>query len=301
MVPSAFFFLDELPLTASGKLDRKALPAPDQTRSDFEQAYVAPSTPIEEVLVTIWREVLNIDRISIHDNFFELGGHSLLILVLCTKIEAKIGKLIPMSWVFQFPTISQLAVILKQDSHTEDQKLDPIVTAFQIDSTLPPLFFGMSLGDDASRILKRLNSNQSIFLLNHQSLDGKAAKHTTIPDMASYYLQSILQINPDGPYYLGGFSVGGLIMYEVACQLCNQGKKVALLFLLDPSSIGCNETVQKKIHHKLKKDGCITYAAEYIFRRIKKIPFLITLQFNIFLGEIPLLPSILESKRGQFR
>ncbi len=277
MVPSAFVFLDELPLTPSGKLDRKALPAPDQTRSDFEQAYVAASSSIEEVLVTIWREVLNIDRIGVHDNFFELGGHSLLILVLCTKIEAKIGKSIPMSWVFQFPTISQLAVILKQDILVKDQKSDPIITAFQINSTLPPLFWGMSLGRDVSTKITNLNSNKSLFLLHHQSLDGNAAKHISIPDMASYYLQSILQINPDGPYYLGGFSIGGLIMYEIACQLCRQGKKVALLFLLDPSSLGGDEN----------EEGCTTFAKACISFANERILFPLTVKLTVYLGEIP--------------
>ncbi len=297
MMPSAFVFLDKLPLTPNGKLDRKALPAQDQTRPEFEQAYFPPSSPVEEMLVAIWREVLAIDKIGVHDNFFELGGHSLLILVLCTKIEANIGKSIPMSWVFRFPTISQLAVNLKLDIHVKDQKLDPIVTAFQRDSTLPPLFWAMSLESDASTILKHLNSNHSFYLLNHQSLDGITAKYTTIPDIARFYLKEILQINPDGPYYLFGYSIGGMIMYEIASQLCSQGKKVGLLFLLDPTSIVFDEnderyitkekvTFFEKLQLKLKNEGYMLFTKICIYHAKYRM-MLLALKFSIYLGKIP--------------
>ena len=290
MLPSAFVFLDSLPLTPNGKLDRNALPAPDLTRPEFAQTYVAPRSPTEEILVAIWQDVLAIERIGVQDNFFELGGYSLLILVLCTKIEAKIGKSIPISLIFQFPTISQLAVKLEQDNHMDVKAFDPIVTAFEIDSILPPLFWGFNMGSDAAKILKQLNNDRSFYLLNHQSLDSKLAKHHTIEAMANYYLQEILRIAPEGPYYLIGFSVGGVIMYEVAYQLCQQGKKVALLFLLDPSLITFEKKVipaQNKIYNKIKREGymsfveaCITFAKERLFFSllvkiivcIKKIP-----------------------------
>ena len=119
MVPSAFVILDKFPLTPNGKIDRKALPAPEQTRPEFEQSYVLPRSPIEEILVAIWREVLNIDQIGIHDNFFELGGHSLLAVQLIVRINKQFQIEFPLHVLFEEPTVAELSVqletILKQE------------------------------------------------------------------------------------------------------------------------------------------------------------------------------------------
>ena len=87
MVPSAFVFLDLIPLTSNGKVDRKALPAPDQNRFDLEESFVAPRTPVEEMIAEIWAEVLKLDRVGIHDNFFDLGGHSLLATQVISRLR----------------------------------------------------------------------------------------------------------------------------------------------------------------------------------------------------------------------
>ena len=102
------------------KFDRKALPAPDQTRPELKQSYVPPRSPIEEMLVAIWREVLNIDRIGIHDNFFELGGHSLLAMQLIVRINKQFQIEFPLHLLFEEPTVARLSVqletIVKQEA-----------------------------------------------------------------------------------------------------------------------------------------------------------------------------------------
>jgi amino acid adenylation domain-containing protein len=267
MVPSAFVFLDKFPLTPNGKIDRKALPAPDQIRPAFEQTYVPPRSPIEEMLVAIWREVLNVDRIGIHDNFFELGGHSLLAIMLCTKIEAQIGKPISVELIFKFPTINRLSGTLENYVNSKSKNFNSIITAFQEEGTQPP-FFWLQGGKVIPFFLEELGPNQPLYFLNHQSQDGNRAKYLTIPEMASFYLQSILQIDPEGPYYLGGYSIGGKIIYEIALQLCEHGKKVALLLLLDPTPISNDKKTQelpmqslnlRSEYKELKKLGYITY------------------------------------------
>ncbi|MDD5273098.1 MAG: amino acid adenylation domain-containing protein, partial [Methylovulum sp.] len=236
MLPSAFVFLANLPLTANGKLDRNALPAPGHARSEQAQSYTPPKSPAEAALAAIWLEVLGIAQLGSHDNFFDLGGHSLLALVLCTKIEAKMGMPVPLELLFQCPTVSQLAKALAEGGTLADKNPSPILTAFQAEGSRLPFFWGLD-GKIFAMLLEQIDVDQPLYLLKHQSTEGHKAKHRTIPEMAAYYIQGILQIDPVGPYYLGGYSVGGMIMYEVARQLCAQGKKVALLFMLDPPPI----------------------------------------------------------------
>ncbi|HEU4880716.1 MAG TPA: phosphopantetheine-binding protein, partial [Longimicrobium sp.] len=107
MVPAAFVSLDALPLTANGKLDRKALPAPEYAADAGR--YVAPRTPVEEVLAEIWTQVLRVERVGVHDSFFDLGGHSLLIMRLLAKIQTTFDLDISIRTVFSMPTLEAMA------------------------------------------------------------------------------------------------------------------------------------------------------------------------------------------------
>ena len=115
MTPSAFVFLDSLPLTANGKIDRCALPSPDGARSESETEYVAPRTPLEEVLAGIWAELLSVEQIGVHDNFFVLGGHSLLATQLLARLLTMFKIELPLIAVFQSPTIAELAEAVKSN------------------------------------------------------------------------------------------------------------------------------------------------------------------------------------------
>ena len=108
MVPSSFVFLDSLPLTANGKIDRKALPEPDQRRPELEEVYVAPRTPVEELLAEIWAEVLKLDKVGIDDNFFDLGGHSLLATQAISRICQALKVEIPLRALFERPTVAEI-------------------------------------------------------------------------------------------------------------------------------------------------------------------------------------------------
>ena len=110
MVPSDFVFLEGLPLTANGKIDRKALPAPDQRRPELEKAYVAPRTPVEEMIAEIWAEVLKVHTVGVHDNFFDLGGHSLLATQIISRLREAFRVDLPLRALFEDPTVVSLAV-----------------------------------------------------------------------------------------------------------------------------------------------------------------------------------------------
>jgi amino acid adenylation domain-containing protein len=109
MVPSTFVELDEFPTTPNRKLDRRALPAPDGARPDLARSYVAPETPVEETLASIWREVLGVDRVGIDDDFFDLGGHSLLAVRMLAKLQESLGLDLYLGTVFEHPTVRELA------------------------------------------------------------------------------------------------------------------------------------------------------------------------------------------------
>ena len=116
MMPAAFVMLEALPLTPNGKVDRKALPAPDDSRPQLEAVYQPPQTEIEKTIADIWQEVLHVEDVGIHDNFFELGGHSLLLVQVHSKLQKIFQRDFPLVEMFQYPTISRLAIYLGQES-----------------------------------------------------------------------------------------------------------------------------------------------------------------------------------------
>ena len=129
MIPSAFVLLHSLPLTANGKLDREALPAPNQAALLSQEAFVAPRTPVEEVLATIWREVLEVERVSVHDNFFEAGGHSLLITQIVARIRDAFQVDLPLRILFKSPTIAGIAEAIDKMKSRSNELRKPSVVA----------------------------------------------------------------------------------------------------------------------------------------------------------------------------
>jgi len=130
MTPSSFVFLDALPLTANGKVDRRALPSPDGSRPEWETEYLAPRTPLEEVLAGVWAELLSIEQVGVHDNFFVLGGHSLLATQLLARLLTMFKVELPLITVFQSPTIAEFAEALKAHELKPGQA-DRIATAIR--------------------------------------------------------------------------------------------------------------------------------------------------------------------------
>ena len=120
MVPGFFVVLEALPLTASGKLDRRALPAPQQGQLHVENAFVKPENETERQLAEIWQNVLKLDRVGIHDNFFELGGHSLLLVQVYRTLQQRFGDTLSLVELFQYPTVHALAKRLNPDSTSDD-------------------------------------------------------------------------------------------------------------------------------------------------------------------------------------
>jgi amino acid adenylation domain-containing protein len=233
MSPAIFVALDALPLTPNGKVDRRALPAPDESRRDLEQAYVAPRNQLEEQLAALWANVLQLKSIGIRDNFFELGGNSLLAARLFAQIENRFGKHLPLSTLFRFPTIEQLANSL-HDSDTS--KPWSSLVAIQPEGSRPPLFCVHAAGANVliyRPLSRHLGNDQPVYALQAQGLDGRTSPLTTVEDMAALYIEEMRAVQPQGPYFLLGASFGGLVIYEMAQQLLAARQEVALLAMLN--------------------------------------------------------------------
>jgi len=140
MVPSAFVLMDALPLTPNGKVDRQALPAPDWSLRQLEGEYVAPRTPVEEVLANIWAQVLGVKQVGVHDNFFELGGHSLLATQLVSRVREAFEIDLPLRNVFESPTVAMLAEHIEILQRTEAGVQAPPIRPVSRDRELPLSF-----------------------------------------------------------------------------------------------------------------------------------------------------------------
>ncbi|MBE8987319.1 amino acid adenylation domain-containing protein [Nostoc sp. LEGE 12450] len=247
MVPSAFILLDTLPLTPNGKIDRRALPAPDSTRLDSENTYVAPRDEIELQLTKIWEQVLGIQPIGVRDNFFELGGHSILAVKLFWQIEKTFNKNLPLAILFQSGTVEAIAKIICQEENIA-RNLASVTTLEQSKSSWSslveiqpngsklPFFCIHGLGGEVlcfRELALHLGSDQPFYALQPQGLDGKQPLHTRVEDMATHYIQEIQTLQPNGPYFLGGYSFGSVVAFEMARQLQEQGKEVGILVILD--------------------------------------------------------------------
>ncbi|MBU6344947.1 AMP-binding protein [Cylindrospermopsis raciborskii] len=240
MIPSAFVFLDALPLTPNGKTDRRALPAPELTKPKITANFEEPIDDIEYQLIQIWEECLGIKPIHRQDNFFELGGNSLLAVRIFAIIERKLGQKLPLAFLFPVGTVAAIAQIIRQNQGlvntiTANSRHSSLV-AIQPQGSRPPLFLIHPLGGELlcyRHLAIHLGTEQPVYGLQCQGLDGEELPLVRVEDMAAHYLQEIRTIQPQGPYFLGGYSFGGVVAYEMARQLEKQGEKVSFLAMLD--------------------------------------------------------------------
>ena len=232
MVPSSFVLLDKMPLTPNGKVDRRALPAPESSRQSADPMSGLPRNSSEKELVRIWESVLKIQPIGIRDNFFDLGGHSLLAVRLFTEIEKSFGRKIPLAALFQAPTIEHLGTILDQDSISP---AGSCIVDIQTKGSRLPIFWLHTLGGGGGgglftyqKLAELLGPDQPSY-----GLLSPASPHTSLEEMATHYIGEMRTRQPEGPYQLGGYCFGGVVAYEMARQLAERGEEVRMLALID--------------------------------------------------------------------
>ena len=234
MVPANFVVLEVLPLTANGKIDRRALPIPEAVAQNLEEA-IAPRTELESKLAKIWQKVLGRDAVGVTSNFFDLGGHSLLAVNLLTEIEQTFDTNLQLGTFLSAPTIEDLANALSQTSSASDSLLFEIRTT----GSKPPLFLINAVGTGmlAYKLLaKYLNPEQPVYGIRALGMDDNRLPHNRIGDMADAYIQELRAVQPEGPYFLAGLCTGGTVAFEMAHRLVTQGSEIAFLGLIDSTA-----------------------------------------------------------------
>lgn len=234
MIPAAFVFIKELPLTPNKKIDRHALPAPDQNRPALNKSFVAPRDSTEQQLAKIFEKTLGVQPIGVADNFFELGGHSLLAVRVFAQIEKNLGKKLPLATLFRAPTIEELARILREETQA---KTWSTIVDIQPAGSRPPLFWLHTLGGDGGggffyyrKLAELLGPDQPSF-----GIRSPQEPFHRIEEMARFYIAELRKVQPHGPYFLGGFCFGGNVAFEMAQQLSEAGEQIGLVVLLESS------------------------------------------------------------------
>jgi amino acid adenylation domain-containing protein len=230
MVPAAYVRLDLMPLTHNGKLDRKALPAPN-SRAYALDAYEAPAGPVEEKLARIWASVLGLDRISRNANFFDLGGHSLLAVRMLTLIEAEFGPSLNLPSLFRAPSIATLGQLLRRGGSPSISS--PCAVSIQPEGTKPPLF-AIITPTMYGNIARHLGDTQPVIGLQlFDPANPLEFKYSRLEDVAGECVKLIREIQPQGPYAVIGWCVGGVLAFETAQQLVQMGHEVSFIGVID--------------------------------------------------------------------
>jgi amino acid adenylation domain-containing protein len=244
LVPSRFVWLDELPLSANGKIDAERLPAPpsgwarmhgggEGEGPEPRREPTRTPTRFELRLLALWEEILGVRPIAPADDFFDLGGHSLLAVELFAAIERDLGARLPLATIFEAPTVEQLAAVLCSNGWDAPwRSLVPLTTS----GPRRPLFFvtagdGNTVGYGA--LARRLGPAQPFYALQPRGLDGCALLDASVESMARHHLGRLRSVQPRGPYLIGGRCFGTLVAFELTRLLEAAGDQVALLIALD--------------------------------------------------------------------
>ncbi len=250
MVPTTYVALDALPVNANGKLDRRALPASGGARPALGTRYVAPRTGSERLIAAVWREILDVERVGADDNFFSLGGDSISCLRVLSRLREHTEIPITVADLLRAATPAQLGALL--DGRSGDVPPDPTppgeatatragsgtaLVALRAQGRQTPVFCVHPSGGSVAcyaALGTALGPDQSFYGIQSPGLDQDGAAAGSLPEMAAGYLAEIRSVQPAGPYRLAGWSLGGAVAHEMACQLQAAGDLVGQLVLIDP-------------------------------------------------------------------
>ena len=238
-IPRHFAFVEQIPKGPTGKIQRRGLAqllgladvAGSGRAAPREQD--RPSTPLEARLQVLWQQTLRLERVGLHENFFLLGGDSLQGVELLAAIEEALGHSLPQSALVAAGTVAQMAELIETGAPSE------CLVPIRATGARPPFFCVHDLSGhvlNLRNLALRLPDDQPFYGIQSVGLDGNEMPLSTIEEMAARYVREIRSVQPTGPYYLGGYSMGGIVACEMTRQLREAGEGVALLALLDTYS-----------------------------------------------------------------
>lgn len=278
MIPTDFVLMETFPLMENGKVNRNALPYPDRVAHPLVSVGEEMS-PEERLVADIWKRALGLSVINKRDNFFEIGGHSLTAVRVMVQLEKVYGIKLPLSVLFRYPTVQKLSQAIRSGV-LGDSEWKSLV-AIKTTGTKPPLYIihggGLNILPFYA-VAKKMDRDQPVFGIQAKGLDGIEQPLNTVEDIAAQYLTEVLKQNPDGPYFLAGYSLGGIIAFEMASQLIKMGKQVEKLVLFDTYAFQSDHkkpfwkrTINKVRHFigKRKFDVELLIHQPAIFKRIK--------------------------------
>jgi thioesterase domain-containing protein len=270
MVPAVVVEIERVPLTPNGKVDRRALPTPCQGRSS--PADRSPRDALEVMLVEIWSSVLNRKDIGVDDNFFALGGYSLLATRVFALIERRTGKRLPISTLFENPTIAELADAIRVDGADPTwSSLVPIQAA----GSKHPFFYVapyMISVLQLAELGEQLGCDQPLYGLQPQGLDGRLPPHERIEDMAAHYIAELKSVQPNGPYAVGGHCSGSWVAFEMARQLEANGDELRAVIVVDQGPPGVERPKIRTFRYLVNRtrfyfrDGRLRYSLAWQFK-----------------------------------
>ena len=238
MLPGIYVFLDDIPQTPNGKIDRNALPAPSSERETDSTTYVAPRDEQEKELVGIWENMLGVSPVGVRDDFFDVGGHSLLAVRLLSAIEEKTGHRVSLAALLQGRTIEYVANTISGDKAATE--LSSFITHRASGERIP--FFAAGSHPKYAELPQHLGEKQpfyqmDLYALLTERMEQGLRSFTRIEEFAEHYIPKILDACPDGPYNLGGGCEGAYVAYEIAVRLQEMGAEVGALVMWIPPAL----------------------------------------------------------------
>jgi amino acid adenylation domain-containing protein len=241
-------------------------PAPAaHPRPALRTAYVAPRTDVEREIALICQELLGVERIGVQDDFFELGADSLITLRITDHVRQRLGREVPAHAAFRGATVERMAQSLS--GGVAGPSASPVLVPLQRGGSLPPLFFVHPAGGVVFpfvELARQLGPEQPFYGLQAAGLDGEGLPDVHVEDMARRYIEAIRTVSPRGPYYLGGFSFGCLVAYEMATQLRRAGEEVRFLGMVDEPAPVDGHRPSPFIMAKLLTSGAAKTAWPYL-------------------------------------
>lgn len=244
MLPSTYVFLDRIPISANGKIDRSALLAIPEAEAVPADTFDAPSGSVEEVLAKIWARELRLPRIGIHEDFFQIGGDSLNAVALMMETQARFPQFKPsFAVILKAPTVAQFAQVVRAG-----QSDGSILVAVREGNQRPPVFCVHGVGGNVFSmrdLALAMPNEQPVYCLQARGLDGQSPPFSSVEETAECYIDEIRKLQPHGPYYLSGGCYGGLVVFEMARRLHALGEAVGMVAMIDTRNATYSRYISK--------------------------------------------------------